>query len=85
MKLLNYDNDWVYFVQELQINDRSMLSVLRVSQKDCEVEELFKLQEGNYMSNFNIYDNKCYYILSEADTVQWKSCDLSDFTISSIY
>lgn len=44
--------------------------------QDHSIEEIYVLQSDSYISNFNVYDNNCYFILSSAGDAQWKCYDL---------
>lgn len=84
--LLTYDAKWVYFLQKPKIDEFNELSssIMRVNLQDHRAEEVYGLQPGSYMNNFNVYGNYCYFILSDTDNTAWKCCDLTDFTITEL-
>ena len=86
--LLTYDAEWVYFLQKAEIDEFNELSssIMRVNLQDHRTEEIYELQPGSIVSNFNVYDKNCYFILSGKDsTSRWECCNLTDFTITEIH
>ena len=86
--LLTYDAEWVYFLQKAEIDELNELSsfIMRVNLQDHRTEEIYELQPGSAVNNFNIYDNNCYFILSDTNsTSRWECCNLTDFTITEIH
>ena len=79
LSLLTYDAEWVYFLQKPRIDEHNELSsfMMRVNLQDHRTEEIYELQAGNSISNFNVYGNNCYFILSGAGDVEWKFYDLN--------
>ena len=73
LSLLTYDSEWIYFLQEPTTNEHHEVNafIMRVNLQDHQAEEVNQLRYGHYMSNFNVYDNNCYYILTDAETTQY--------------
>ena len=86
LSLLTYDSEWIYFVQRPTIDEFNELSssIMRVNMQDHRTEKIYELQSGNVMSNFNVYGNDCYFILSVADNTQWLCCDLVNGDVTDI-
>lgn len=87
LSLLTYDTDWVYILQisDTDVGSDSYGAVMRVNLKDYRTEEIFQLQMGDSIDNFNVYGDKCYFILSNADnSSDWKCCDLTNFIMTTI-
>ena len=86
LSLLTYDSEWIYFVQRPTIDEFNELSssIMRVNMQDHRTEKIYELQPGNVMSNFNVYGNDCYFILSVADNTQWLCCDLVNGDVTDI-
>ncbi len=85
--LLTYDAEWVYFIQKAEIDEFNELPsfIMRVNLQDNRTEEIYELQPGNAINNFNVYDNNCFFILSDTDSnSRWECCNLTDFTITEI-
>ena len=60
--------------------------IMRVNLQDHRTEEIYELQAGTTIYNFNVYDNNCYFILSDTDSnSRWECCNLTDFTITEIH
>ena len=86
--LLTYDAEWVYFLQKAEIDEFNELpaSIMRVNLQDHKTEEIYELQPGSAVNNFNVYDNNCYFILSDTDSPSaWICCNLADFSIMEIH
>lgn len=86
LSLLTFDSGWVYFVQRPTIDESNELSssIMRVNMQDHRTEKIYELHPGNVMSNFNVYGNDCYFILSVADNTQWLCCDLVNGDVMNI-
>lgn len=88
LSLLTYDAEWVYFIQisSMDESNESTSLIMRVNPQDQKTEEIYKLQIGDSISNFNVYGNNCYFILSGVDnSSRWECCSLTDFAISAIH
>lgn len=86
--LLTYDAEWVYFLQKAEIDEYNELSssIMRVNLQDNRTEMIYELQPGSAVNNFNVYDNNCYFILSDTDSPDgWICCNLADFSIMEIH
>ncbi len=86
--LLTYDAEWVYFLQKAEIDEfnEPSSSIMRVNLQDHRTEEIYELQPGSAVNNFNVYDNNCYFILSDTDSPSaWICCNLADFSIMEIH
>lgn len=86
--LFTYDAEWVYFRQKAEIDEFNELSssIMRVNLQDHRTEEIYELQPGSAVNNFNVYDNNCYFILSDTDSPNaWICCNLADFSIMEIH
>ena len=89
LSLLNYDGEWVYFSERANIDERNELSsfVMRVNLQNHRTEQIYELPPNSYISNFNVYGNSCYFILSDADTTpytQWIQYDLINGEVTTI-
>ena len=86
--LLTYDSEWIYVIRKPSIYESNELPsyIMRVNLRDCRTEEIYELQVGSYISNFNVYGNNCFFILSSANNISsWECCNLTDFTITTIH
>lgn len=87
LQLLTYDAEWIYVLQKPGIDEgnETPSSVMRVNLRELRTEKILELQAGDNISNFNVYGNNCFFILSGADYVgRWECCNLIDFTITNI-
>lgn len=88
LSLLTYDTDWVYFLQmpDTDADSDSSQVIMRVNIQNHKTEEIFRLQTGASISNFNVYGNYCYFILSNADkSGGWKCYDLTNSVMTAIH
>ncbi|MCM1039896.1 MAG: DUF5050 domain-containing protein [Ruminococcus sp.] len=69
-RLFTYDDEWVYFLQEPNVEERGGLSsfLTRVNLQDGQIENIRELSEDESISNFNVYDSYCYFILKSAES-----------------
>ncbi len=86
--LLTYDAEWVYFRQKAELDEYNELPsfIMRVNLQDHRTEEIYELQPGSAINNFNVYDNNCYFILSDTEGPDgWICCNLNDLSIVEIH
>lgn len=87
LSLLTYDTDWVYVLQMSDTNVGSDPSgiIMRVNLQDHRTEEIFKLQTGRFIGNFNVYGDNCYFILSDEDgSSHWECYNLTNSFMTTI-
>ncbi|MDE5865321.1 MAG: hypothetical protein K2H31_01800 [Lachnospiraceae bacterium] len=83
LQLLTYDDEWIYAIRRPRIDEGNELSscIMRVNLQDYRTEEIYEMQAGSYISNFNVYGNDCFFILSDSDHIsRWECCNLTDFS-----
>lgn len=89
LSLLTYDSEWVYFIQEPTTKEHREVNafIMRVNLQDHKAEEVYQLRYNYYMSNFNVYGNSCYFILTDAETaqyIQWIRYNLDSGEVTTI-
>lgn len=87
LSLLTYDTDWVYVLQMSDTNVGSDPSgiIMRVNLQDHRTEEIFQLQTGSFIGNFNVYGDNCYFILSDEDnSSHWECYNLTNSIMTTI-
>ena len=87
LSLLTYDTDWVYILQmsDTDVGSDSYGAVMRVNLKDYRTEEIFQLQTGRFIGNFNVYGDNCYFILSDEDgSSHWECYNLTNSFMTTI-
>ncbi|MDE7332469.1 MAG: hypothetical protein K2O16_09545 [Lachnospiraceae bacterium] len=87
LSLLTYDADWVYILQMSDTDESGSPScvIMRVNVQDHRIEEVFQSNTGDSISNFNVYGDDCYFILSSADNSRhWECYNLTNSTMTAI-
>ena len=87
LSLLTYDTDWVYILQmsDTDVGSDSYGAVMRVNLNDYRTEEIFQLQAGSFIGDFNVYGDNCYFILSDEDSSShWECYNLTNSIMTTI-
>lgn len=80
LTLFTYDDEWLYFLQEPEMNETiaTPTFVVRLNLKHPGSEMVYQLEPVESVYYFNVYGDRCYFVFTDKPNgARWMSCDLS--------
>ena len=80
LTLFTYDDEWLYFLQEPELNETiaTPTFVVRLNLKHPGSEIVYQLEPVESVYYFSVYGDRCYFVFTDKPNgARWMSCDLS--------